>query len=210
LQQYLGRVFLAGDVLCLLVQCTPITSPDPNQQYLGKVVNVLGIVLQLALFALYTAVLALVRTSERFAEVRSVRNFRPIFAGLCGTIACLWVRNIFRLAEFVSYFSPDGGGINSQEWVLYVFDALPILVSLTLYTVYHFGSLSLLRPAAAVEPCADAVGVDAPAQHSAVAPVSTKAVDLVARAPGDRQEPVDTSAASPAIPPIHNPRLEAV
>lgn len=86
-----------------------MTSTDPAQQELGKAINVTGIGMQLALFTLYVYMLATVGHSASFAKLRETfPNFKQIYRGLALTIACLYIRNIFRAVEFVSFYAPRG------------------------------------------------------------------------------------------------------
>lgn len=53
--------------------------------------------MQLCLFGLYTWLLVSLKRSPKFAALPSVfPNFPAIFRGLCLTMGCLWLRNIFR------------------------------------------------------------------------------------------------------------------
>lgn len=94
------------------VQCAgaqPLTSTDANQRQLGKHINVTGIAMQLSLFTLYVYMLATVGHSASFAKLRETfPNFKQIYRGLALTIACLYIRNIFRATEFISYYAPQG------------------------------------------------------------------------------------------------------
>jgi len=80
-----------------------------------------------------------------------------------------------RLWEFLSYFEANGGYVNSVEWPLYVFDALPIFVALVFYCTHHFGSL--LRPAseqAATSAVADFLCFRSASKDVATAPLSPR------------------------------------
>ena len=99
-----------------------------------------GLALQLAVFLMFIGVASLVLWLPQYRH-----NFHfstgLVFFTLFITIALLLLRNSYRLYEFVTEMQAiqNPAPIELLEWQFYAFDAIPVLASTCLFTLFHFG-----------------------------------------------------------------------
>lgn len=169
-------LFLASDVLCLMIQsigaAVALGGDGVSGAATGRALLIVGLALQLAFFALFTLVAmrvdwvykrsvakaagqpARVSVSETKQEQEEVGAVVLSKAGsvesaifcLYSTIGLLSLRNVYRFVEFVQGFD---GYLATNEWFFYVFDAVLILGAIVIFNVKHPGK-DLLGSAAAV------------------------------------------------------------
>jgi hypothetical protein len=142
--RWLTTLFVVGDVFSFLIQSTGAgMSATGKNQKLGENVVVGGLVIQIVFFGLFvaSAVVFHVRYS-RFSYSSMVHGSSRSSAGaafgwqgmlnmLYATSALILVRCLFRIVEYV--MGADAYPL-SNEWMLYVFDAL--LMSITMAIFY--------------------------------------------------------------------------
>jgi magnesium-transporting ATPase (P-type) len=141
--RWLATLFVIGDVFSLLIQSTGAgMSATGKNRKLGENVVVGGLVIQIVFFGLFiaSAVVFHVRYS-RFSYSSMVHggrrssseafDWQGMLNMLYATSALILVRCLFRIVEYV--MGADAYPL-SNEWMLYVFDAL--LMSITMAIFY--------------------------------------------------------------------------
>ncbi|KAF4775715.1 RTM1 [Colletotrichum scovillei] len=122
---WLTRIFVAGDCFSFLVQASGggLMVKDGSQK-MGQNLIVAGLVIQIVLFAIFwvTAIVFHSRLAKNPTQA-SLAGHSPWKSGLWMLYivsACIMVRSVFRLIEYV--LGGDGYPLR-HEWTLYVFDA---------------------------------------------------------------------------------------
>ncbi|KAI0180842.1 RTA1-domain-containing protein [Hypoxylon sp. FL1284] len=154
--RWITPIFVACDVVALLVQLigavlvSSTKATDENaadKLKLGKDIALAGLALQIAAFGLFTIVAARFHfTSRRFEASsrsrvetggsdnagfveRSTQKINPNWKRLLYAVniscALILIRSVFRVVEFAE---GSDGAVVQQEWFMYVFDTLPILL----------------------------------------------------------------------------------
>ncbi|KAJ7511639.1 RTA1 like protein-domain-containing protein [Mycena galericulata] len=146
------KIFIWSDAITFLMQATGggmSSSTTASRAHLGNKITMYGLCLQLASFALFTVLILVFgwRIQSRFPSVWSthpekmpftilgtgpVANWRILYWTVCVTCLGILIRSIFRIAEFSEGFS---GYIARHEGYFYLFDSLPLWISMTLYCV---------------------------------------------------------------------------
>lgn len=105
---------------------------------LGANIIVAGLVLQLIFFGIFIAVAVAFDHAMRVRPTaRSTKpevNWRKYLKVLYGTSGLIMVRNIIRVVE---YGQGNDGFLLGHEFVLYMFDALLMLVVMVILNVWH-------------------------------------------------------------------------
>lgn len=134
--QWLSKLFVAGDVLSLLIQCSgSAIMVNPSQTQLGQNIVVAGLLVQIIIFGLFW-VTALVfhkrmrRQSLGGSLPADVRGSERTLYMLYGVSALIMLRSVFRVVEFVM---GNDGYLLSHEWTLYVFDSAPMLIVMAVF-----------------------------------------------------------------------------
>lgn len=138
----LTMTFVIADVVCFLVQAggggLQTVGGDSNLPEIGKWVVVAGLILQIICFGFFCAIAIIFHSRLRrygppdgsSAEV----PWRRLMWVLYAASGFIIIRNIVRVAEYVEGFS---GWIMTHEVMLFVFDAVPMLLLLALLFVFH-------------------------------------------------------------------------
>lgn len=140
--QHVARLFLASDVICLVVQgqgATMLTGTGFGSAAAGKAVILAGLVLQLGFFSAFV-VLALALQRSAAARLARVPALRRVFGVLYATVTLLYTRNVSRAVEFAQ-MTDRAAYTTTHEWLFYVFNAIAIAAVVALYTVWHFAAL---------------------------------------------------------------------
>ncbi|KAJ7883621.1 RTA1 like protein-domain-containing protein, partial [Mycena leptocephala] len=146
----LATLFVCSDVITFLLQAAGggLMSSASGAK-LGDTIIMVGLVLQFVSFAIFTCVLLLFgyrmrreysqywfpQTSALSFNIFStapINDWRILFYVMCVTCIGLGIRSIFRIAEFAGGFN---GYITTHEAYFYLFDSLPLWISMTLYCV---------------------------------------------------------------------------
>ncbi|KAI4679606.1 uncharacterized protein J4E84_008127 [Alternaria hordeiaustralica] len=133
------RIFIAGDLLCLNIQSTGAGFlPKPKLVNAGNGVIVTGLGLQVLIFAgfMWCCVLFHRKFSLHLRNTGQTVDvpWESVLWMLYGTSVLISIRNIFRLVEFIA---GHDGYLNSNEWPVYVFDGvLMLLVMISFYIWY--------------------------------------------------------------------------
>lgn len=132
--RWVGKLFFASDIFCLLIQVIGAGQSaklDAKSQQSAKNFLLAGLALQLVFFTMFTVMTVWVHT-----KLKGVQQYKPAFCILYVTIVLLYIRNFYRLDEFLTGFR---SGTAIVEAYLYCFDFLLIWLCFFLLTVWHFG-----------------------------------------------------------------------
>ncbi|KAJ7500450.1 RTA1 like protein-domain-containing protein [Mycena galericulata] len=146
----LAKLFVCSDVITFFLQAAGggLMSSVSSAKTGNKII-MLGLALQLASFAIFTAVLLLFgfRLRREFPQywfpqktalpfrifsAAPIDDWRILFVVICITCTGILIRSIFRIAEFAGGFN---GYITTHEAYFYLFDSLPLWISMTLYCI---------------------------------------------------------------------------
>jgi len=135
---YLAKMFLASDIVCLIVQGGGggLMASNSTQMFnIGRALVLFGLALQMCFFTCFTVITTVIALKEKYM-LKYAPQLRAVFAGLLSTIILMYIRNIYRIIEF-------GSGSDSylvqNEWVFYVFESAPIFLAFNCYGIFHFG-----------------------------------------------------------------------
>lgn len=161
--RWLTPIFVGFDIFALLLQLvgaviisgTELTSPNAIKKlHTGRTIALAGVSIQIGAFGLFTIIAARFHfTSRRFAadlerRFRAVpgdkfvtlegseRKFKPRWRTLLYAInfscAMIIVRSIYREIDFAM---GKQGYTQKHEWCVYVFDAIPMILLVIVYTI---------------------------------------------------------------------------
>ncbi|KAJ2722950.1 hypothetical protein GGI07_002962 [Coemansia sp. Benny D115] len=108
----------------------------------GKKIVLVGLAVQLVFFACYMATTIYVWIKPEYTVYQGPRDKslksakRKVMASVVITTVILYLRSIYRIAEFADGY---GGKIYSAEWAFYVFDTILIFLAFVVYIVLFFG-----------------------------------------------------------------------
>lgn len=110
------------------------------QKYMntGRAITLVGLTLQLLFFASFAGITVYVHRNPKYnyyveGQPNAKRNLIRV---LYITIVLLYIRSIYRVAEYASGYD---GPIAILEWAFYVFDTLVIAISFVFYCVFFIG-----------------------------------------------------------------------
>lgn len=131
-------IFLTSDLLSFAVQGGASgLLVNASTATLGKDLIIVGLLIQLVFFSVFTYVALTVQFRSTYAHLHtSVPNTRRVMRCLWITIAMLYVRSIYRLIEFSSGLDSV---ISTTEPLVYIFDFTPVLLCFFEYSYDHFG-----------------------------------------------------------------------
>ncbi|ETI26129.1 hypothetical protein G647_02906 [Cladophialophora carrionii CBS 160.54] len=138
--RWIGRIFITSDVFSFLTQCSGsgIASSgnwEGNLKTVGTNVLLVGLCLQLATFTVFLAVLWMFgRRAARTKEAGLDPSVRKVVFGVWLAGFFVQVRSIYRVVEFAMGVD---GYLFKHEWCLYVFEAVPMFVALSVLAFYH-------------------------------------------------------------------------
>ncbi|KAJ2546447.1 hypothetical protein EV175_005600 [Coemansia sp. RSA 1933] len=108
----------------------------------GKTVVLVGLVVQLFFFACFLVTAVYVWRKPEYVVHRGPRDRsqeaakRKIMVNITLTTVLLYIRSIYRIAEFADGY---GGKIYSAEWAFYVFDTIVVFAAFVVYIVLYIG-----------------------------------------------------------------------
>ncbi|KAJ4373265.1 hypothetical protein N0V83_003559 [Neocucurbitaria cava] len=134
------KIFVGGDLLCFCVQGGGagmlIKAKDDAGFKMGENIILGGLILQILIFGFFVAVAAvwhrrlLARPTAAAAELPWARYIWFLYA----SSGCITVRNLCRVIE---YALGKGGYLLSHEWPLYVYDFLPMMLTLVVCIAWY-------------------------------------------------------------------------
>lgn len=112
-----------------------------SSQKIGQAITLIGLCVQLFFFAAFTAIAIYVYKSRHYDYQLLAPNThhdpkRRVMTCLFVTIALLYVRSIYRVAEYATGYD---GPIATAEWAFYVFDSAIIVACFLVYYIWFVG-----------------------------------------------------------------------
>lgn len=133
----LTKTFVGGDILSFLVQggsagLSAVASTNPTFGTIGQALVIAGLGMQLISFCVFGLTAIVFHT--RFRKAPTPRSYQvdrswiKTMYMLYGVSSLIIVRSIFRIIEYVLGTGSSTGYLLTNEWTLYVFDTIPMLV----------------------------------------------------------------------------------
>ncbi|KAJ2651688.1 hypothetical protein IWW40_001588 [Coemansia sp. RSA 1250] len=144
--RFITWFFFTSDVFSFLLQGIGVgISTQDNKRELAKHTVLSGLYVQLFFFAVFLVIAAYIFIDKRFTvacgpcDHNAQQAKRRLFWVIISTTALLYVRSVYRVAEFVGGY---GSKIYGAEWLFYLFDTALVLLSFAIYMQsfigYHF------------------------------------------------------------------------
>ncbi|KAJ5984460.1 hypothetical protein N7481_006559 [Penicillium waksmanii] len=138
---WLTKIFVIGDIVSFLAQFSggAMLANDATASK-GQSIMKVGVVVQLLFFGVFIATIIVfnMRLSKQGSRTKHIVPWKKHIVALYSTGLLILIRSIFRLIEFVE--STDGP-LSRHEWLLYVFDAVVILISCAILNYIHPGEI---------------------------------------------------------------------
>ncbi|KAJ2029676.1 hypothetical protein IWW57_001565 [Coemansia sp. S610] len=144
--RFITWFFFTSDVFSFLLQGAGVgISTQEEQRTLGKQTILTGLAVQLFFFAAFLCIASYVFFDRRFTVARGPKDVdsreakRRLFRVIISTTLLLYLRSVYRVAEFVGGY---GSKVYGTEWLFYVFDTVMVMASFVIYMQsfigYHF------------------------------------------------------------------------
>jgi hypothetical protein len=144
--RWLTRLFVLGDICSFLVQGTGggLMAMDSFSKTAAESIILAGLAIQIVLFGLFcvTAVVFHVRM-RNWPSAESVKagvTWQRTLGMLYGSSGLIMVRSVFRVIEYA--LGRDGYPLQN-EWTLYVFDALLMVLTMAVFAWWYPGRLTV-------------------------------------------------------------------
>ncbi|KIO33991.1 hypothetical protein M407DRAFT_227185, partial [Tulasnella calospora MUT 4182] len=154
--QEIAKIFLGADVVAIVMQVigsSILTDArgDLSQAKVAKKILVAGLLLQIITFGIYSFFAAAFDfRSSRDPALRvygtQMKGLRKLWITFYVSAVLITLRSIYRAVEFAD-IAPSPRGIYdpdkylfTHEWPFYVFDAIPILISVVAFAIWHPGA----------------------------------------------------------------------
>ena len=138
--KWVTGIYVLIDVIAWLSQIVGSGLQATNDNHIieiGTKIVLGGLIFQLVALAAFLVIAFKMKWKLRSENAGHVRRAVAwYFRGLYVATIALWVRSLVRAIEFAQ---PVDGPIISNEWFIYVFDALPMLMILVLLLLPHAG-----------------------------------------------------------------------
>ncbi|KIM26923.1 hypothetical protein M408DRAFT_9559 [Serendipita vermifera MAFF 305830] len=137
------KIFIFFHVAFLLVQGTGtslLTSsdePSESRINLGRAILAGGLSTQILASLVFIAIIIKFESKGRRLAAGKVKDLRQLFVAFYVSETFIIGRSIYRTIEFATFNPANQGYLYYHEWPLYVFDAAPILIALTLFNFVH-------------------------------------------------------------------------
>ncbi|KAI8932678.1 hypothetical protein NX059_010172 [Plenodomus lindquistii] len=138
--KWVTKIFVGGDILCFFVQAGGagilVSADDKDGFKRGENVILAGLILQILIFGFFVVVASIwhkrlaARPTAASSELPWVRYIWFLYA----TSGCITVRNLCRVIE---YAMGKDGYLLSHEWPLYVYDFLPMMITLVVCIAWY-------------------------------------------------------------------------
>ncbi|KZP04761.1 RTA1-domain-containing protein [Athelia psychrophila] len=137
--QRIAKIFVWSDVITFWIQASGGgLSAQQSLAAVGQDIALVGLVLQLLSYALYTVLLLVfgTRVRSRYPEVWHMgkqdgrKEWRVLYYTTCLTCIGILIRSAFRIAEFSEGYN---GWIPTHEAYFYCLDSIPLLLAISLY-----------------------------------------------------------------------------
>ncbi|KAJ1950549.1 hypothetical protein FBU59_000625 [Linderina macrospora] len=135
--------FFGSDVFSFLIQATGGSmQSSESTRNAGKYIALFGLAIQLIFFGCFVAITIYVKRCASYVVSAGPKDKTDTGAKIklmrviLATTALLYVRSIYRVAEFADGY---GGKIYGAEWAFYVFDCLAMLACFVIYILWFVG-----------------------------------------------------------------------
>jgi hypothetical protein len=132
--------FFSSDVFAFFMQgAGGGLQTSASSSNIGIAITLVGLSLQLVFFACFALITIHVHRNPSYNyHIEGQPNAKGrLVTCLYITLALLYVRSIYRVAEYATGF---GGPVASAEWAFYVFDGLVIALSFVVYSFLFMGN----------------------------------------------------------------------
>lgn len=138
-------VFVLADVISIITQgisALMLDGPDFNTTKVAFRILIAALIFQVVMFSIFVVITVVFdrRTREALGEKR--KPIQPLFVAFYISASMVILRSIYRALEFATIdLKPTGatGYSLTHEWLIYVWDALPITVAAIVLAVLHAG-----------------------------------------------------------------------
>jgi hypothetical protein len=145
--RWLTFIFVIADIICF---CTQVGGAGmqisilESVQRAGRVIVLLGLLFQCITFCFFILMVWTIHRRNSQAPTAFTRNpylphWKKYIYALYVLSACILIRNIVRIAEYVG---SDRGPMQETEAYIYVFDASLVLLCMVVLAVIHPGRLT--------------------------------------------------------------------
>ncbi|KAJ1801325.1 hypothetical protein LPJ59_000384 [Coemansia sp. RSA 2399] len=141
--KFVNWFYFSSDVFSILMQGAGggmMTSYSTRNT--GKSIVLVGLIVQLFFFACFLVTSVYVWRKPEYLVYQAPRDRsqaaakRKIMINITATTILLYIRSIYRVAEFADGY---GGKIYSAEWAFYVFDTIIVFVAFMVYIIFYIG-----------------------------------------------------------------------
>ncbi|TKX24767.1 hypothetical protein C1H76_2942 [Elsinoe australis] len=147
--RWMTKIFVAGDVFSFLVQSSGgglMASANADSAKMGNNLIIAGLVIQIVLFGFFAVSAGVFHLRIRGADHPAKWEVEVKWERLLGMLylasACILVRSVFRLIEYVQ--GQDGYLLRS-EWTLYVFDAVLMWVTTIIFWWWYPAGITVSK-----------------------------------------------------------------
>ncbi|KAJ1671925.1 hypothetical protein GGF44_001169 [Coemansia sp. RSA 1694] len=141
--RFITWFFFTSDVFSFLLQGAGVgISTQEDKRTLAKQTILTGLAVQLVFFAAFLCIATYVFFDRRFTVARGPKDVdsrgakRRLFRVIISTTLLLYLRSMYRVAEFVGGY---GSKVYGTEWLFYLFDTVMVMVSFVLYMQSFIG-----------------------------------------------------------------------
>lgn len=160
------KIFVGADVLAIITQAgggAMLAGAQGNLDQMKRAKNILlgGLVLQVITFAFFAFVaISFDWRSSRAPELKpyasQMRGMRKLWYSFYLSAVLITGRSIYRTAEFAEVsFEPGkttpSGFALTHEWPMYIFDSVPIFLSVAAFNLFHPGQFLPARKGSTID-----------------------------------------------------------
>lgn len=132
---WLTRIFLTGDIMAMAIQGGSAgMMVISDLASIGETIVVVGLAFHIVVFGVFWTTAALfhvrMRRDPAAASLPEYLKWQQLLGMLYGSSALIMARSIFRMVEFIM---GHDGYLLSNEWPLYVFDSVPMLIVMVIF-----------------------------------------------------------------------------
>lgn len=147
------KVFLGADMIAIALQAVGTSMltdalGEPHQARVAQKILVTGLLLQIITFGIYTVLAILFDfRSSRDPALRAYKtqleSLRMLWIAFYISAALITIRTIYRTVEFMNVVPSSSGLYNqdgylfNREWWFFVFESVPILFSVIVFSIWH-------------------------------------------------------------------------
>ncbi|EJD46527.1 RTA1-domain-containing protein [Auricularia subglabra TFB-10046 SS5] len=144
-QTLITVIFVLADVASIITQGVSglmLNGTDLNTTRTAFKVLIVGLVFQVVMFLIFVCITVVFDRRTRRALGAKRRPIQPLFVAFYISAGMIILRSIYRASEFSSLKLTATGATGyalDHEWLLYVWDALPMTVAVVTLAVVHAG-----------------------------------------------------------------------